>query len=485
MGSPSPESPDAYARSTITSRAHDSVPGGGCLSPRDAPRLGGARAWLNWSLGVAFVVLVFTLQTGYAVTNVSVARDLGLDLSQVGLVGAVYTWAFALAQCATGSILDRLGTRWVLPSACTVVGLGAFVFAGAQGPGTLVLANLLTALGAAFGFVGAGFIGGQWFAPVRYGLMFSLVQCFGSLSAVTGQTVLGGLLGQSIPWTTLIRALGVIGLSLGALMLVCLRDPRPQRGADDDGVRRSLPAVLLADLAAVACRRETWVNALIGGATMGTMLGIGVVWGPRLLTAAGQGPRPFAVSSAAWLGLACGAPTLAWISDRMRRRALPMALACALQLLALCLLMLRVGPLEGDGRMWFFLFGFLAGGSMLAFTVGAEQVPRSLLGTSAAIVNGTQFVVGGIMMAVPGHVLTGTGLLARAHDGVRAALGGGVGPLSDHRWALACMPLSLAAALVLCLFLKDTYRHDGAGSRDGAGDGQPPTPGAAARAGED
>ena len=91
-------------------------------------QLGGLQAWFNWLLGVAFVVFVFTFQTGYAITNINMTKDLSLTVAQVGFIGSIYTWAFAFAQFGSGSILDRLGFRWVLPIASAVVTLGGFVF---------------------------------------------------------------------------------------------------------------------------------------------------------------------------------------------------------------------------------------------------------------------------------------------------------------------------------------------------------------------
>ena len=73
--------------------------------------LGGIKAWSNWAISVSFVILVFALQTGYAITNASVAKDLNLTIAQVGFIGTIYTWAFAFTQLASGSILDRLGTE--------------------------------------------------------------------------------------------------------------------------------------------------------------------------------------------------------------------------------------------------------------------------------------------------------------------------------------------------------------------------------------
>jgi sugar phosphate permease len=72
-------------------------------------QLGGVRAWFVWTLAVTFVVYYFSLQTGYAIVNSSVQKDIGLSVSQVGTVAAVYTWFFALCQFLSGALLDRLG----------------------------------------------------------------------------------------------------------------------------------------------------------------------------------------------------------------------------------------------------------------------------------------------------------------------------------------------------------------------------------------
>ena len=43
---------------------------------RDPPVLGGPMAWLVWAIAVAFVVYYFSFQTGYAIVNSSVQKDL-------------------------------------------------------------------------------------------------------------------------------------------------------------------------------------------------------------------------------------------------------------------------------------------------------------------------------------------------------------------------------------------------------------------------
>jgi len=419
--------------------------------------LGGGQAWLNWSISVLFVVFVFTLQTGYAITNVSVAQDLSLTMAQVGFVGTIYTFVFAITQLISGSILDKIGTRWVLPLACLVVAAGAFLFANASGPKMLVFSNILAAVGASFGFIGAGFTGGQWFSPLKYGFMFALVQLVASLSAIIGQSVLG-LMIQQVEWFVLINGLAIIGVVIAIVMLFVLRDPQTEQAKYKWPGFRKFFNELFDSLSQVVSIRDTWVNALIGGATMGTMLGLGVIWGPRLLVSGGmeQGGAYF-VSSLAWAGLAVGAPLFSWVSDKVKSRVKPMIIACILQLVVITIILFNPEADTSTASTLFFLFGLMAGASMIPFTIAAELVSPALIGTSAALVNATQFVIGGIMMAVPGRVLDGTGLISRIREGTLSPLDASPSVIVDFQWAMSIMPVTLIFGLFLCFLLKETY----------------------------
>lgn len=400
---------------------------------------------------------MFSLQTGYAITNVDVAKDLSLSMAQVGFVGTIYTFVFAITQLVSGSVLDKLGARWVLPLACLVVALGAFFFANATGAKMLVFANVLAAIGASFGFIGAGFTGGQWFSPLKYGFMFALVQFVASSAAVISQRIFGIMIEQ-VEWHVLINGMGIIGIGIAIIMFLFLRDPEKGQAAYKwPGLREFFNEVL--DLLSnVITIRDTWVNALIGGATMGTMLGLGVIWGPRLLVAGGmeQG-ESYIVSSLAWAGLAIGAPLFSWISDKLKSRVKPIMVACILQLVAIVLILSNPSVDILTASILFFLFGLMAGASMLPFTIAAELVSPNLIGTSAALVNATQFIIGGIMMAVPGRVLDGTGLVSRIREKSLSNLDTIPSVVNDFQWALSIMPVTLFIGFLLSFFIKETY----------------------------
>ena len=75
--------------------------------PIDHGGLRHPRAWLMWSLAVAYVVYKFQTQSSYAVLSASIAESLSLTLSQVGEIGAIYAICYAVMTIPAGGLLDR------------------------------------------------------------------------------------------------------------------------------------------------------------------------------------------------------------------------------------------------------------------------------------------------------------------------------------------------------------------------------------------
>ena len=93
-----------------------------------------------------------------------------------------------------------------------------------------------------------------------------------------------------------------------------------------------------------------------------------------------------------------------------------------------------------------FLFGFGNSAHMLAFSTAADVVEPGQIGTSAAIVNGLMFLVGGIMISRPGM---------RIEVGLEADLE----PRSMELAQFASRPLLLGVivALLIAVFMRETY----------------------------
>jgi MFS family permease len=414
-------------------------------APPNSAVLGGGMAWWVWTLVVIFVVYLFSFQTGYSIVNPSVQADVGLSIAQVSTIAAVYTWAFAICQFFGGALLDRLGSRKVLPISIALVTLGIFVFSNAQSYEMLLLSQVIVAVGSCTGFVGAGYVGGQWFGMAKFSFMFGLVQVVAALTSAFSVNLIGlGL--DAMTYRTLFNSTAVFGVLLFVVGLIYIRNPTPVVSDAKGGVG-SFFASVLGSLAGVAKIGHVWIASLGGALSFGLMLALGVVWMPKLLMVHGISEGTAGLgASLLWLGLAAGSAVVPHWSDVIQRRKLPIILGAVVQLVALLGLIFIPGIGTPLALTLCFVLGFANASHMLAFSTAADVVQPQQIGTSAAIVNGIMFILGGVLISRPGFRI-GVGLEQ------------GLEPRSLELAQYASVPLIVAGvgAVVLALIMKETY----------------------------
>ncbi|MFF8418000.1 MFS transporter [Streptomyces sp. NPDC015680] len=242
--------------------------------------IGGVEAWIIWALCALFVVWLFAIQTGYAVVSPEIQKSASLTVAQISLASSVYTWAFALCQFFSGALLDRFGTRPLLAIGVAFVTAGAFLYAQTTNMATLVIAQIVLAVGSSFGFVGAGYVGGQWFPAARYGLMFGLVQTLASLGSAVGQPAISWQL-DHMTWQQLLNGFGAMGVLLIVLFALLVRNPTPgPETLRQATARPPLFASIFKDLGKCFANRNVVLSSVLAGVSFGSMLAVGVLWGP-------------------------------------------------------------------------------------------------------------------------------------------------------------------------------------------------------------
>lgn len=397
----------------------------------------GSTGWFVWGLATSFVVWLFNLQTGYAVLNDRVADALQLSVKDIGFIAAAYTWVFAVAQLFAGALLDKLGSKKVLIPAIALVCLGVFIYANANNFSTLLTSQIVIAIGSCAGFVGAGYVGGAWFGMAKFGFMFGLVQMLAALSSAFGQNLINYGLALT-DWRGLMNGFGIFGVALLAVSAFFLRNPEP---VDTSKVKiTTLPGDVINSVISVAKNPQIILAALVGAAAFGSLLALGIVWLPKLLKAHGfDNNSAVMASSCLWLGLAAGSALINQISEKLHSRKKVVIATLILELATLSALIFSpVNPVVT--YLLAFIFGAANAGHMLAFTMAAEMVSPDKIGTSASLVNGTMFVMGGILMSAPGSMLGKSGL-----------------SLGAMQTAISVLLLTLLVATVASFAQKETF----------------------------
>lgn len=363
-------------------------------------RLGGAMAWWVWILATVFVIYLFNIQTMFSDVQGDIRDALNLDINHLTLIAGTYTWAFAIFQFFGGAFLDCFGSRRVMIPAFIFVTAGVFLYGLADNYITILAAQVLMALGACCGFVGAGYIGGVWFGMAAYGTMFGYVQTLSSVGSAVQQPIIESLL-KHMTYRTLFISLGVLGVVLVILAFIYMRNPQPVP------VTKNPFKVVGNNLLQIFKKPQMWIAAMWGGIVFGLNLALGVVWTPEIFSHYGY-DNGYIGTALLWLGLAAGSCFWPQWSNKIGSRKIPSVIGAVMMIVGLALVVYV------QMSMWLlvvsmFIIGMGATSHMLAFSVGGDVAGGPLVGTSSAFLNGIMFIFGGILQNIPASIEAGGG----------------------------------------------------------------------------
>ena len=149
--------------------------------------------------------LSYFFRTINAVLATALTNELGLNVSELGLMTAVYFLTFAIIQLPLGILLDRYGPRRVQGLLLFVTAAGAALFASANRLDVLIVARALIGLGAAGALIAGLKAIVSCFPKERVPLLNGWFVMLGTLGAVAATSPAEWLLGY-IEWRTLLEA---------------------------------------------------------------------------------------------------------------------------------------------------------------------------------------------------------------------------------------------------------------------------------------
>ncbi len=357
----------------------------------------GSRAWFIWLIS-NLIVIFSNMQIIYTFISVNLEKELGITIAQVALANSAYTWTFAISQFFSGAMFNVFSSKKIYFFSLSIMIFGFFVLINSDNFAHLILSQLLIAIGASFGFIGAAHISSTYFPITQFGLMFSLVQTISSLSALMIQMLFSSFLAEGADWKNLIVCVILFGVSIFVLMFF-YPEGFSKKSLERYIIKSSIKTVICSVLMVLKLR-DIWITSIVGAITFGTFLALNMLWAPRLLINLELNTMESGVATAIlWLGLAIGAPIADLISNLFENRRHVISAFALLQGISIIILLYSHLTVH---IVYFcmLMFGFFSGGHMLNFTVGSEIVERKYISTSSSIINGFMFIVSGIVVSV-------------------------------------------------------------------------------------
>lgn len=383
---------------------------------------------------LATVLIVYQAYLGlsFGLIAKDMSADLGIALSESGVISAVFLTAVALLQIPAGMLLDRFRATKVLAIATIVCAAGSMMLAVAEGPALAIVSRLLTGGGAAFAMVGALKLLALAVSRRRYVFTVGTWHVVHSLG-VTGVALLTAASQLEHDWRVLMGIVAAIGVVIAAMLWFAPRSPVPEVEAPS-----AEPVAIRAALA----NRQVLLAALFFGLSFGPFISYVELWAVPHERAWGHS-RAISTDIAGMLplGIGSGAFILGLLVDWTRR---PRLLGAVILLAGIGFtLYLLFGPHMPIWEVYLltYLFGFTGSVSILAAGHVRNVAPQAS-GTALGIVTGAGYLVAALLQVVIGLLL---GVLEKPKGEATLEFGYGLAPLA------ACFVLAFVILFMMRL----------------------------------
>jgi MFS family permease len=394
-------------------------------------------AIVAWLLAASYYFYQYTLRSAPAVMMPQLSEAFGLSALGVASMVGLFYYGYSPFSLVAGAALDRLGPKKVIPVGAAAVGVGALLF-GLGNPAAASVGRFLQGAGGVFALVGAVAIASRNFPASRAATLIGATQMFGMAGGSAGQSVVGPMISGGLAWNHFWVGMGCIGLLISVLLFVFL--PRQEQATRNGWLKTAAGA-----FGSVFMNPQSILCGMIAGLLFIPTTIFDMIWGVRFLQEAHGFDYASSVlrSSMVPLGWIIGCPLLGVISDRIGRRK-PVIVGGAAVLFVSLLWILHGNRDVFPPYVIGLVAGLASGAAMLPYTIIKEANRPEFSGTATGVVNFLNFTFSALLGPVFGRILQ--------------TVSGGASQMTLEHYQQGFEPLlyGVAAAIVLCLFLKET-----------------------------
>lgn len=358
------------------------------LDPAWDPAPGSVRRWVIFSLACLGLVLSMFYRVSTAVISPTLAEDLHLNASDLGVLAAAFFYAFAFSQIPLGLTLDRFGARRTMAGLGLAGIAGALLFAGARGNAEAVTGRVLLGVGMSCNLMGALTLIGAWFPLNRFATLSGVIVSAGVLGNMAAASPLV-LMARAVGWRGSFVVITLVNALQVAALFWVVRDRPPQGGALKVRSRGTLRGMGI-----LFTRYSYWAISLASFVRYGFLAALQGLWaGLFLMSGLGLGDLPAGNAIFCMgLGYMVGMPLSGRLSDVWLRSRKHVVWPSLLLVggLSLWLMLWDQGTSLGVIYAVFFLFGVISATANVMFAHVRELFPPEM---GARAMTGVNFFV--------------------------------------------------------------------------------------------
>ncbi len=405
-------------------------------------QLGG---WTFWIIAALFYAYEFIHRVVPSILTEELREAFHVNEHQLGIIGAMYFYAYAAFQLPAGILVDKYGATRLLIIASTVLTLGSFLFTTTTSSSVAQLSRFMIGTGSAFAFVGCLKIGGQWLAMSSFPLVVGLTNFFGTFGALSGGKPLAYLV-QQYGWNNVMMQLSFVGLFITLLMWLFLQDkPYPAKE-----VSEHTPKSLFAGLKVVMRCPQSWLIAIYSALLVAPIVALPEMWGVEYLKIAYDisATQASSITHTIFIGTAVGGAFIGWAMSYIQDKLLFMKIASLGAFILLSIFLYWNDLSYANLYAILFCYGFLTANMLLSFTLITRLHPDWAQGAAIGFTNMVIMATGGLMQHGIGWLLH---TFRMQHNEMAF--------VEDYHISFSLLPCCILIAIILTFFMKQEHNN--------------------------
>ena len=350
---------------------------------------------ITWILTSIFYAFQMVLRVMPLIMLDYLARKVGLNAGQLGLLAGVYYIGYCIAHIPIGIMLDRFQPRFIISGCVLICVAGLYLTSFATSTFEIFFARFLIGIGSAGGILGSIKVISDFYRNI-FGIMLGLTILIGICGAYYGAEPIRIML-THLSYEQVIEGLILFGIMLAASIFAFYS-------------RKAIPTEkshIIESLKLIMGNQKIWYIRICAGLMVGPIEGFADFWGSNYLVQIHNITSSQATLSISliFIGLGIGCPLFGYLSNYMDSSTMIMSYLGVLMVAAL-LILFCVGSLSVSViYILCFVIGILSAYQILAFTFINKLVGAQNISISIALLNMIIMIFGFIYHSLIGFIL--------------------------------------------------------------------------------